>query len=63
MEKNEKFLKELQDINKTIKDIFIFLLCCEGYTQGQIRKVFGKIDNAKITKIKSGIKKDNIKEL
>jgi hypothetical protein len=54
---NTKILKELQDINKTIKEMFIFLLCREGYSQAQIRNIFGKIDNTKITKVGAGVKK------
>ncbi|MFA5831132.1 MAG: hypothetical protein WC878_04875 [Candidatus Paceibacterota bacterium] len=53
---DKKIVEELQNLNKTIKDLFIFLLCKEGYTKEQIRGIFGKIDNNKVTKIGVGIK-------
>ena len=56
---DNKIIDELKKLNETTKDLFIFLLCKEGFSQKEIRSVFGKIDNARITKIKSGIKKAN----
>lgn len=52
-----KIFDELKKLNETTKDMFIFLMCKEGFGQKEIRTVFGKIDCARITKINSGIKK------
>ena len=60
---DNKIIDELKKLNETTKDLFIFLLCKEGFGQKEIRSVFGKIDNARITKIKSGIKKANAEKL
>ena len=60
---DNKIIDELKKLNETTKDLFIFLLCKEGFGQKEIRSVFGKIDNARITKIKSGIKKVNAEKL
>lgn len=59
---NKKIVDELQNLNKTIKDLFTFLLCKEGYTKEQIRGIFGKIDNNRITKISAGLKNKNNKQ-
>jgi hypothetical protein len=53
---NKEIVKELKCLNKIIKDLFIFLLCREDYTQGRIRAVLGKVNNTRITQIGSGIK-------
>ncbi len=58
-----KIIEELQKLNDTTKDLFIFLLCKEGFGQKEIRSVFGKIDNSRITKIMSGIKKNDKNKL
>ena len=60
---NNKISEELKKLNETTKDLFIFLLCKEGFGQKEIRSVFGKIDNARITKINSGIKRINANKL
>ncbi len=56
MEQN-KIVKQLDVLNKTINDVFLFLLCREGYTSDQIRGIFGKVDNNRIAKIRSGLVK------
>lgn len=58
-----KIIEELKKLNDTTKDLFIFLLCKEGFGQKEIRSVFGKIDNARITKIMAGIKKVGIQKM
>jgi len=60
---NNKISEELKKLNGTTKDIFIFLLCREGFGQKEIRSVFGKIDNGRITKISAGIKRVNADKL
>ncbi len=60
---NKEIIKELKCLNKIIKDLFIFLLCREDYTQGQIRAVLGKVNNTRITQISSGLKKANLDKL
>lgn len=57
-----KIFEELKKLNETTKDLFIFLMCKEGFGQREIRSVFGKIDCARITKISTGIKKVNIEK-
>ncbi|MDD2753336.1 MAG: hypothetical protein PHT44_01895 [Candidatus Portnoybacteria bacterium] len=54
---DNKIINELKNLNEVVKDLFIFLMCREGFGQKEIRTVFGKIDCARITKIASGIKK------
>lgn len=56
---NKEIIKELQALDKTIKELFLFLLCRENYNKSQIREIFGKVDNNKITKIRSGLEKIN----
>lgn len=56
---NKEIVKELQALNKTVKELFLFLLCRESYSKSQIREIFGKVDNNKITKIRSGLEKIN----
>ena len=58
-----KIIEELKKLNETTKDLFIFLLCKEGFGQKEIRSVFGKIDNARITKINAGLKRVNADKL
>jgi len=58
---NKEIITELKNLNKVVKDMSIFLLCREGYTQNQIRKVFGRVDNTRVTQIGSGLKKVNKK--
>lgn len=60
---NQPILEELKIANKTLSNILIFLLVKEGFGQKEIRPIFGKIDNARITKINSGIKKINAEKL
>lgn len=56
MENNQKILQELESINKNLSSILIYLLAREGYSDLQIRKVFGKIGNDRIYQVKSGFK-------
>lgn len=56
---DNRIIEELKKLNDTMKDLFLFLLCKEGFGQKEIRSVFGKVDNSRITKISSGIKKAN----
>ncbi len=60
---DNKICNELKKLNETTKDLFIFLLCKEGFGQKEIRSVFGEIDNTRITKIAAGIKKANAEKL
>ena len=60
---DNKITEELKKLNDTMKDLFIFLLCRDGFGQKEIRSVFGKIDNARITKINAGIKRVNADKL
>ena len=54
---DNKFLEELKKQNDLIKGIFVFLLSKEGYSDSQIRGAIGKVDNNRITKIRTGLKK------
>lgn len=63
MDNKIKIIDELKKLNETTKDLFIFLLCKDGFGQKEIRSVFGKIDNARITKIMAGIKKVDLGKL
>ncbi len=58
-----KIIDELKKLNETTKDLLIFLLCREGFGQKEVRSVFGKIGNSRITKIAAGIKKANAEKL
>lgn len=60
---DNKIFNELKKLNETTKDLFLFLLCKEGFGQKEIRSVFGKVDNSRITKISSGIKRANSNKL
>lgn len=53
---DQKILEQLEQLNKNINDIFLFLLSKEGYTKDQIRLIFGSLDNNRATKIKAGLK-------
>ncbi len=57
MENNKLILDELRKQNQFFKEIFIFLLSREGYSDPQIRGVIGSVDNNRITKIRAGLKK------
>lgn len=60
---NKQIIKQLEELNKSGSDLFLFLLCKEGYTNEQIRNVVGSIDNNRLTKIRNGLnKKTNAKE-
>lgn len=54
---NNKLLDELKSQNQLLKDLFIFSLCKEGYNDAEIRAIFGKVDNNRIRKISSGLKR------
>lgn len=53
---NEELANELKATNKLLSNLFIFLLAREGYTDSQIRAVFGKIDNNRIRQVSVGLK-------
>jgi hypothetical protein len=52
---NDKLLREIQNLNKTLTDMFIFQLCAQGYSYDQVRKVVGKVSNGKIADIRNGL--------
>lgn len=53
---NKQILQELKTTNKLLSNTLIFLLAREGYTDAQVRAVFGKIDNNRIRQLSSGLK-------
>lgn len=52
-----KIVEQLDRLNKTLNDLFLFLLCKEGYSTEQIRAVVGKADNNRLALIRSGLSK------
>lgn len=53
---NQQALQELKVTNKILSNILIFLLAREGYSDPQIRAVFGKMDNNRIRQLSAGLK-------
>jgi len=58
---NIKIFEEIKNQNQLLKDLFVFMLCREGYNDSEIRSILGKIDNNRIRKIGSGLKRVNKK--
>lgn len=54
---DKKILEELKKQNQFFKDLIVFLLSKERYSDSQIREIVGKVDNNRIRKISAGIKK------
>ena len=52
-----KSSSEIQKIEELLKDLFILELGRSGFGRGEIRGVLGKIDNTRISRILSTLKK------
>ena len=55
-EVDQQVTQELRAMNKLLSNILIFLLAREGYSDPQIRAIFGKIDNNRIRQVSKGLK-------
>lgn len=60
---DEKIIRQLESLNKNIADLFLFLLCKEGYTKDQIRAILGKADNNRISAMRSGLRNNKAKKI
>lgn len=52
---DEKILKQLERLNKTMDNLLLLILCKEGCSYEQIRTVIGKADNNRVAKIRAGL--------
>lgn len=52
----KQVFQELKSTNKLLSSVLIFLLAREGYSDVQIRSIFGKMDNNRIRQLSAGLK-------
>jgi hypothetical protein len=53
---DKQILQEVKVMNKVLSNTLIFLLAREGYSDPQIRAIFGKMDNNRIRQVSTGLK-------
>lgn len=53
---DRQILEELKTSNKMLSNLLIFALAREGYSDTQIRAIFGKIDNNRIRQLSTGLR-------